>query len=136
MNVPNSVGSDFSMHAIGNDLLLFLLVANKYPKFAFVSEVLSFFRSHEGSISIASKNCKLPLHYNLARAYFVERYRPDLISELNANLRVHLFRFPDSKEFGVQRVSQFYTVNNNFSFSWPSLLLFVIRKACKKYYPF
>lgn len=136
LNVPNSVGSDFSMHAIGNDLLLFLLVANKYPKFAFVSDVLSFFRSHEGSISIASKNCKLPLHYNLARAYFVERYRPDLISELNANLRVHLFRFPDSKEFGVERVSQFYTVNNNFSFSWPSLLLFVIRKACKKYYPF
>lgn len=136
LNIPNSVDSDFSMHAIGNDLLLFLLVANKYPKFAFVPEVLSFFRSHEGSISVASKNCKLPLHYNLARAHFVECYRPDLISKLNLTLRFHLFRFPDSKEFGVEAVSQFYTINKKASFSWMGFLLFVIRKFYKKYSPF
>ncbi|WP_106804772.1 glycosyltransferase family 2 protein [Pseudomonas sp. S5D5] len=133
LHVPNSIGSDFSMHAIGNDLLLFLLVAHKYPKFAFVSRVLSFFRAHAGSISISSKNSKLPLHYNVARAYFVEHYRPDLISKLNGRLYLHLLRFPDSKDFGVSDVSNFYTINKFYSFSRIWLLLFVGRKICKRY---
>lgn len=135
LQVPNAIGSDFSMHAIGNDLLLFLLVAHKYPKFAYVPEVLSFFRAHEGSISIASKNCKLPLHYQLARAHFVELYRPDLIYKLNAHLYLHLLRYPDSKDFGVRSLADFYTTNKNYSFSRWSLMMFVIRKACQKYLP-
>jgi glycosyltransferase involved in cell wall biosynthesis len=135
LQIQNSVGSDFSMHAIGNDLLLFLLVSNKYPKFAFVSDVLSFFRAHEGSISIASKNCKLPLHYNLARAYFAEFVRPDLICKLNASLYLHLVLYPDSKEYGIQVVSDFYVNNKNVSFSRIYLVQLVIRKMFRRYLP-
>lgn len=135
LQIQNPVGSDFSMHAIGNDLLLFLLVSNKYPKFAFVSEVLSFFRAHEGSISIASKKCKLPLHYNLARAYFVEFVRPDLIRKLNASLYLHLVLYPDSKEYGVQVVSDFYMNNKDISFSRHYLMRLVIRKVFRRCFP-
>lgn len=134
LHIENSVGSDFSMHAIGNDLLLFLLVANKYTKFAFVSDVLSFFRAHEGSISIASKNCKLPLHYNLARAYFVELVRPDLIYKLNASLYLHLLRYPDSKEYGVHGISDFYVNNKNFYFSRFYAFQLFIRKVFRRYF--
>ncbi len=74
INIPNKVDSDFSMHAIGNDLLIFLLTANQYKKFAFINDKLAFFRSHEGSISIQSKDGKLPLHYDLVKAYFIEHY--------------------------------------------------------------
>ncbi|CRM21458.1 glycosyltransferase family 2 protein [Pseudomonas sp. 25 R 14] len=135
LQIPNSVDSDFSMHAIGNDLLLFLLVSNKYPKFAFISEVLSFFRAHEGSISIASKNCKLPLHYNLARAHFVEFFRPDLIYKLNAGLHLHLLRYPDSKEYGVVEISNFYINNKTTSFSYFHLMQLVISKIVRRYMP-
>lgn len=135
LQIPNSIGSDFSMHAIGNDLLLFLLVSNKYPKYAFVSEVLSFFRAHEGSISIASKNCKLPLHYNLARAHFVEFFRPDLICKLNAGLHLHLLRYPDSKEYGVVEISNFYVNNKITSFSRFHLAQLVISKIARRYMP-
>ncbi len=135
LQIENSVGSDFSMHAIGNDLLLFLLVSNKYPKFAYVSDVLSFFRAHEGSISIASKNCKLPLHYNLARAYFVESFRRDLIYKLNASLYLHLLRYPDSKEYGVRGISDFYVNNKNFSFSRLYVVQLFVRKVFRRYFP-
>ncbi|SFH78217.1 Glycosyl transferase family 2 [Pseudomonas guineae] len=133
LQVPNSVASDFSMHAIGNDLLLFLLVAHKYPKFAFFSEVLSFFRAHEGSISIASEDCKLSLHYNLARSHFVESKRPDLIMRLNEVLHLYLLRHPGSVAYGVKNISDFYVDNKNFRFSWLSLLFFGFKKAFKKY---
>ncbi|USW02768.1 glycosyltransferase family 2 protein [Pseudomonas pergaminensis] len=133
LQVPNAVGSDFSMHAIGNDLLLFLLVSNKYKKFAFVSDVLSFFRAHEGSISISSKNCKLPLHYNLARAYFVEAVRPDLIYKLNASLYLHLLRYPDSKDYGVVDISDFYVSNRSTAFSRFYLMQLMVRKFCRKF---
>ena len=135
LQIENSIGSDFSMHAIGNDLLLFLLVSNKYPKFAFVSDVLSFFRAHEGSISIASKNCKLPLHYNLARAYFVESVRPDLIYKLNASLYLHLLRYSDSKEYGVNGISDFYVNNKNFSFSRLYAVQLLVCKVFRRYFP-
>ncbi|SDF40621.1 MULTISPECIES: glycosyltransferase family 2 protein [Pseudomonas] len=134
LQIENSVGSDFSMHAIGNDLLLFLLVSNKYPKFAFVSDVLSFFRAHEGSISIASKNCKLPLHYNLSRAYFVEAVRPDLIRKLNAGLYLHLLRYPGSKEYGVHDISDFYVSNKNFSFSRIHMIQLFVRKVLRRFF--
>lgn len=132
LQVPNAVASDFSMHAIGNDLLLFLLVAHKYPRFAFVSEALSFFRAHEGSISIAAKNCKLSLHYHLARAHFVESKRPDLISRLNGILYFYLLRHPDSVEYGVKSISDFYVNNKDLGFSWVRFLFFSFRKAFNK----
>lgn len=111
LHIPNSIGSDFSMHAIGSDLLMFLLTAHSYKRFAFVNQTLSFFRSHNGSISVMSKSCKLPLHYDLARAFFVESYRSDLITALNGRLYINLLRFPDSKDYGVKTIGDYYTKN-------------------------
>jgi len=93
IDIPNKVNSDFSMHAIGNDLLIFLLTANQYKNFAFINEKLSFFRAHEGSISIQSDDGKLPIHYNLASSYFVENYREDLIYKMNTKIWLFIKRY-------------------------------------------
>lgn len=128
LHVPNVIGSDFSMHAIGNDLLIYLLTAYDYKRFAFVNEVLSFFRSHSGSISVMSKSCKLPLHYNLARAYFAENYRPDLIPDLNGRLYINLFRFSDAVDYGVKSIGDFYVNNRDFNVSFIVMIKLVFRR--------
>ena len=116
IDVPNNVNSDFAMHAIGNDLLIFLLTANQYSNFAFVNEKLSFFRAHEGSISIQSSKGKLPLHYALAKSYFVENYRRDLIKRMNTDIWIFLRVFSDTaKEYKLGKIENFYIDNIDFS---------------------
>lgn len=132
LQVPNGTGSDFSMHAIGNDLLLFLLTANQYKKMAFVSNVLSYFRSHSGSISIESTDGKLPLHYDMARAYFAETYRPDLIGLLNVKLFFDLKKYSGAKKFGLENMSDFYVANKNFKVSVFYIGMAIARKVLRR----
>lgn len=127
LNIPNKVDSDFSMHAIGNDLLLFLLTANTYKYFACVNEKLSFFRAHAGSISIQSNDGKLPLHYDLAISYFLETYRLDLIKIFNVKLFLDLKRFPNAKKYGLFNIESFYIDNKNYSFSY----LILLKRVCR-----
>lgn len=108
LDVPNRVGSDFSMHAIGNDLLLYLMSAIKYKNCAYIAKPLSFFRSHGGSITISSNGCKIPLHYALAQAYFVENYVPKEVEAFAVKLRVLLHAFSDAERYGISCVSDFF----------------------------
>lgn len=129
VNIPNKVNSDFSTHAIGNDLLVFLLTANNYKNFAFVNETLSFFREHEESISIQSKDGMLPLHYNLASAYFVENYRPDLIKKQNYMLFRLLRKYKTTaNKFNIFKISDFYMKNRNYGL----ISIFFLKKLLKK----
>ncbi|AQT93349.1 glycosyltransferase family 2 protein [Pseudomonas azotoformans] len=133
LQIPNSVKSDFSMHAIGNDLLLFLLTAHQYKKFAHISEVLSYFRAHPGSISLASTDGKLPLHYNLARGYFAETYRPDLMRMLNANIFFDLKKYPGAKKYGLSKISDFYVSCKQSGVDIVSLLGWGVRKVVTRF---
>lgn len=108
LQIPNHVDSDFSMHAIGNDLVLFLLTAKDYKYFGHIAEPLSFFRAHEGSISISSESGKLPLHYAMARAYFVEKFRPRLINCFASYIQLLLWRYKDSKTYGLKSIKDFF----------------------------
>jgi glycosyltransferase involved in cell wall biosynthesis len=132
VDIPNKVNSDFSMHAIGNDLLIYLLTANQYKKFAFVNEKLSFFRAHEGSISILSNDGKLPLHYNLASAYFVENFRSDLAKKLNVVIWNLLRVYQNtSQKFNLNVISDFYMKNNDTGLDYFLLTKKVIRKTMR-----
>jgi len=115
LQIPNKVNSDLTMHAIGNDLLLFLLTANQYKYFGHVAEPLSFFRAHEGSISISSTSGKLPLHYALARAYFVENYRPKDKACFAAYVQFLLWRYKDSKGYRLVSIDDFFQTDVNSS---------------------
>ncbi len=116
INIPNKVHSDFSVHAIGNDLLIFLLTAHSYSTFAFVNENLSFFRAHEGSITTQSQDGKLILYYNLVSAYFVEHYRPTLIKKMNAKLW-YLLKISkiDARRYNFDKVEDFYVINKDYN---------------------
>ena len=118
VDIPNKIKSDFAMHAIGNDLLLFLLTAAEYKKFGFVNKKLSFFREHGESITIQSNNGKLPLHYNLASAYFVESRRPDLIRKMNVNIWLSVKRYSSEAEYGLDEIENFYNCNRDFRLNY------------------
>lgn len=109
--VPNRVGSDFSMHAIGNDLLLFLLIAARYPYFSVIADPLSYFRSHAGSITVSSTPGRIPLHYDLAKAYFLSQVSLDdrLCRRFNATLLLHRLRYnAAAARYNIHRLADFY----------------------------
>ncbi len=115
INIPNKIKSDFSMHAIGNDLLIYLLTAKNYTKFAFINEKLAFFRAHDDSISINTDHGTLTLLYDIAKAYFVENYREDLIPKLNSILLFHLLKYrKTSKKLGLNGIRDFYMKNTKY----------------------
>ena len=90
VNIPNRIGSDFASHAIGNDVLIYLLTANDYIKFAFVNESLSFFREHPDSISTSSNHMKLLVLYHVAKAYFVETCVHDFALKRKFNTKLFI----------------------------------------------
>lgn len=74
LDIPSPTIKDFPRHGAGPDLLIYLLTAARYPMVAYVHEPLSFFRAHEGSISVSKeKNC-LTQCYRQARLWFAEQY--------------------------------------------------------------
>ncbi|TDQ09962.1 glycosyltransferase family 2 protein [Pedobacter metabolipauper] len=70
IDIENDFNINFSKEAIGNDLLMFLLTAIDLPRFAYVDEVLVYFRSHTESISTLSSN-KLDLIYHIVKSKFL-----------------------------------------------------------------
>ncbi|RVT46916.1 glycosyltransferase family 2 protein [Rheinheimera sediminis] len=115
LDIPNKIKSDFSMHAIGNDLMLFLLTASNYKFFGHVTEPLAFFRAHGGSISTSSTNGKLLLHYALAKAHFVENFLPAEKNNLAARIQVMLWKYKDSTVYNMHSVSDFFSTNVSVS---------------------
>ncbi len=133
VDIPNKVNSDFSMHAIGNDLLIFLLTSHQYKNFAFVNEKLSFFRAHKGSISVESNDGKLSLHYNLAKAYFAENYRNDLIKKMNTNIWLNINRYLTiAKKYNLDKIRNFYLSNKNFKIDYKYLIYRIFKKFLNK----
>lgn len=131
LHVPNRVGSDFSMHAIGNDLLLFLLTAQAYKKFAFYNQDLSCFRVHSNSITVSSLSGKIPLHYDLAKGFFSEGYITDnaISKKLNSVFLVHFIRYR-THDFGIKALHDFYPTISSFDID----LVYFIKIAVKRVY--
>jgi glycosyltransferase involved in cell wall biosynthesis len=132
VHIPNNVNSDFSMHAIGSDSLLFLLTANNYSKIGYTNKVLSRFRAHTGSISESSTGGKLQLHYLLSDSYFIENYRSDLIKRNNAKIIINLFRFSKgSKKFGLTSVASYYQKNKKLMPSTTQIIKILLSRFFK-----
>lgn len=74
LDIPSPTIKDFSRHGAGPDLLIYLLTAARYPLIAYVHEPLSYFRAHEGSITVSKEKCYLTQCYRQARLWFAERY--------------------------------------------------------------
>jgi len=116
LDIPNKINSHFANHAIGNDVLIFLLTAKDYPKFAFVNEPLAFFRSHEGSITKASNYIDLSLLYLVAKAYFVEHYIQD--KELKRKFNAVVLYNLKKNSIGISSIMDFYFDETNMSIDY------------------
>ena len=136
LQIPNRVGSDFSMHAIGNDMLLFLLTACEYCYFSVVNEPLSGFRLHEKSISFMATNEKLMLHYDLAKGYFVENYVSDrqLRKMVNSLFLAHFINLRAvAKEYGITSPDYFYPSPQAYGYSIWWLIEKVVSMSWRRY---
>lgn len=111
LRIPNRFDSDASIHAIGNDLLIYLLTAKDYKKFAYVNEPLASFRAHNNSITISTKKTKMVLNYDIAKTYFVDNYidNVQLIRKFNAILWLHNKIFKTNQD-----ISKFYFNNKEY----------------------
>lgn len=135
LDVPNKIGSDFKMHAIGNDALIYLLTAKDYPKFAFVNESLASFRAHNDSITISSNSIKLTILYHIAKAHFVENHVDDIRLRRKFNTRLFgicLKNMFKGKYGGVTSVKDFYFKSNNASIDSVYFLSLLIKQVVKR----
>ncbi len=76
--IPGASGVYGKNSGVGEDLLILLLTAAEYPKYAFVAEPLAHFLAHSGSITVTSETKKqkqmLYNSYSNARRYFVDQH--------------------------------------------------------------
>ncbi|EIY4765827.1 glycosyltransferase family 2 protein [Vibrio cholerae] len=133
INIPNTIGSDFSMHAIGNDSLIFLLTANEYKNVVVINQVMSFFRAHPNSISESSENGKLQLHYLLSDSYFIENKRPEYVVRNNSKIYIYLRRFYRiTAKYNIFSISDFYVDNKNYKFTYTDVLRIAFCRLLRK----
>jgi len=128
INIPNKIGIDFKMRAIGNDLLIYLLTAKHYPKFAFVNETLSFFRAHRNSITVSSNGFELVILYGIAKAYFVENHLTNdkLRKKFNTKLLIFLLRM--GKNIDIRKIQDFYFNEDKVDIDYLFLGKLVLKK--------
>ncbi len=74
IDMPSPTIKDFPRHGAGPDLLIYLLTAARYPLIAYIHEPLSYFRAHEGSITVSKEKYCLNQCYRQARLWFAEQY--------------------------------------------------------------
>jgi len=119
IEIPNKKSIDFSMHAIGPDLLVFLLTLDSYNKFAFINEALSFFRVHDQSITVSSDSAKITLYYSLAMAYFIEKAQLNktFVKRYNALLKIRCIKHYNNST-GLNRINDFYKNNKVLSIDY------------------
>ncbi len=135
IDVPNRVGSAFSQHGIGPDLLLYLHTCRRYPSYAVVDKVLAFFRIHDGAISVAAGEKSLTLHYNLAKAYFAETHYPALIRLHNSQIFLSLIGCHLRHQYGLSDISCFYTTNQDFRLDYPAVIRRILKKIKMDFMP-
>jgi glycosyltransferase involved in cell wall biosynthesis len=85
MELPTNPKTDLTATGAGTDLLLYLLAAAHRPRIAYISEPLTFFRAHKGSISTDGPGGNVALNYALTKCWFAGLYgRPEFIHTILA----------------------------------------------------
>lgn len=130
LKIPTKYKSDFSSHAIGNDLLLYLITLCDYEKFGYVNENLSYFRSHKDSISIKTSKAKLIFNYDLIKCFFVEKYYPEMTKYISAKVALRMIKFRYKEKFGVNGINDFFF--NKVSIDFKIVLSILTSKLFRK----
>lgn len=117
VDIPNNLNADFSNLAIGNDLLIFLITASRYPKFHFIAKPLSRFRHHSGSITDSRPDRQL--YYSASKAYFVENFPVDRATVLDFNsMLILVVTYLHKKKVACSYPASFYGKVADTQWSW------------------
>ncbi len=129
VDILNNAGQNARQHAVGNDLLLFLVTANQYQYCYFLNEYLSWFRAHGDSISIQAGSNKLVLLYYVAKAFFVQNYLKDKKLSKMFNVRL-FFDLHKNKENNLclKTVKDFYYGDYKVQFDY----IYILKRIYKK----
>lgn len=85
VDIPNTDDLDFKKYGAGNDLLIFLITATKYPIVKVARDTLSLFRSHKDSISM-EKQDEINLYYEWSKSHFLKVYNASLADDFKSKL--------------------------------------------------
>lgn len=111
MDVPNNENLDYRRVSAGNDLLFYVLTANRYKKVKTVNQIESFFRFHEDALTLVHLD-NILIYYAWAKYYFINNYRKDLLRKFKARL----FVFKLYKK-GYDNIYSYIKVTPSFSCS-------------------
>jgi hypothetical protein len=114
LNLSSPELPEFNSHGAGPDLLLYLLTATRYQKIGYISESLTFFRAHPGSLSIQFPE-KLRSYYFQSKIWFAKNYCK------RAKLDALLIR-GWLKEIGARKFKSFYAYSEGRDIEPKSLL--------------
>ncbi|RCW86921.1 glycosyltransferase involved in cell wall biosynthesis [Halanaerobium sp. DL-01] len=126
--IPNNFNIDHSRTGAGPDLLMFLEITNKYPYFYFIDDVLSFFRSHNESFSIAND---LSREYNTAIAFFIDKNEyKQYQKKFNSLILLKEIRRDPKNIFKLKDIFDcYYTINKNTQWDY----FFILNKIKEKF---
>lgn len=85
-DIPNPEGFDFKKTGAGNDVLFFLVTANRYKIVKTANQIETFFRIHPDSITLS--NNSITLYYAWARYYFITQHHLPLLKAYKSKLFV------------------------------------------------
>ncbi|MGK0599169.1 glycosyltransferase family 2 protein [Yokenella regensburgei] len=129
LNITSPKFNDFSEHGAGPDLLTYLYCAEKYEYFGFIDKPLSFFREHQGSISLSMKKIDLLDRYNQAKLWFSQKHLPYVnLKELSSYIWVEKC-FYARKIYPLKSIPEFFGVG----IPRPEFL-FILKFGLKKIY--
>jgi glycosyltransferase involved in cell wall biosynthesis len=74
VHIPTKVAHSFDENGAGPDVVLFALIASKYPSIVGLREPLVFFRAHSGSITISDCDSKVYRGYTASLLWFFSKY--------------------------------------------------------------
>jgi hypothetical protein len=122
------------MHAMGNDALIYLLTAKDYPKFAFINEILAYFRAHDDSITNSSDSIRLIVIYYIAMAYFVRNYIDDarIRKGFNSRFLYICLRNIFNRKYGLFYLKVFYFQSISAPIDTVDFLGFLIEKIISR----
>ncbi len=135
LRIPHKDYGCLYKHAIGPDLLLFLIAANDYPFFAFVNDFLSLFRVHDTSITVRTNRANLVLTYRLAMAYYLETYAREktyLFRKFNTILLLYCIKYRREDIF-FKKISYFYSITNYHKINYTFLINIIVKTGYLKY---
>lgn len=76
---PTATPRPFDRHGAGSDVMLSLLTTLSYPRVAYISEPLVYFRMHSGSLTIANAGNEVSSAYISILAYYLRNNEDRLV---------------------------------------------------------